>query len=242
MKQAKDYIIFALDVPDADAAQEYVECLSGTVGMFKIGLELFINAGPDIVPLVHTKGNAGIFLDLKLHDIPATVQRAVDRVADLGVRFTTVHCGESSAMLAAAVSGSRGRVGILGVTVLTSVSGTDIRDAGFADHWSEDPGRLVMKRARDAKDAGCAGVVCSGLEVENLKRSLGENLITVVPGIRPDWEGVENADQHRVMTPADAIEKGADYLVIGRPIRDAADPRVAACRIAEEIGGAALTR
>jgi len=119
--------------------------------------------------------------------------------------------------------------------VLTSVSAGDIRDAGFKDHWSQDISRLVMMRAQNAKDAGCAGIVCSGLEVESLKRSFGAGFTAVVPGIRPDWEGIEDADQRRVMTPAEAVGKGADYLVIGRPIRDAADPRAAAIRIADEI-------
>lgn len=235
MKKAKDCIIFALDVPDSKAAREYVECLSGTVGLFKVGLELFINAGPDIISFIQSTANAGIFLDLKLHDIPETVKRAVDRIADLGVQFTTVHCGENPGMLEAAVAGSRSKVGILGVTVLTSVSGEDIRNAGYKDKWSRDLSALVMKRAQSAKDAGCTGIICSGLEVGKLKQSLGSDFVTVTPGIRPDWEGAENADQQRVMTPAMAIEEGADYLVIGRPIRDAADPRAAAVRIAEEI-------
>jgi orotidine-5'-phosphate decarboxylase len=235
MKQAKDYIIFALDVPEPKAAREYIECLSGTVGLFKVGLELFINAGPDIISFIQSTGNAGVFLDLKLHDIPVTVKRAVDRIADLGVQFATVHCGENPAMLAEAVAGSRGRVGLLGVTVLTSVSAEDIRRAGYKDKWSGDLSGLVMKRAQGAKDAGCTGIICSGLEVERLKAALGPDFIAVTPGIRPAWEEVENADQQRVMTPALAVDKGADYLVIGRPIRDADDPRAAAIRIAEEI-------
>lgn len=235
MKPAKDYIIFALDVRDPRTAQEYVERLSGTVGLFKVGLELFINAGPGIISFIQSTGETGIFLDLKLHDIPETVKRAVDRIADLGVQFATVHCGESKAMLEAAVAGSRGEVGILGVTVLTSVSGDDIRSSGYRDEWSDDLPGLVTKRAQCAKDAGCAGIICSGFEVERVKISFGSDFVAVTPGIRPGWEGVENADQQRVMTPAIAVEKGADYLVIGRPIRDAADPRAAAVRIAEEI-------
>ncbi len=237
MKQAKEYVIFALDVPDAKTAREYAASLSGVVGLFKIGLELFINAGPEIIRDVMGIGKAGIFLDLKLHDIPSTVGRAADRIADLGVQLTTVHCGESPDMLRAAVAGSRGKVGILGVTVLTSVSEDDVRDAGYEKRWVEDMPGLVMKRALMARDAGCAGIVCSGHEAEAVKRSAGSDFITVTPGIRPDWEGVHHADQQRVMTPGQAVANGADYLVIGRPIRDADDPRAAALRIAEEIDG-----
>jgi len=235
VKQAKEYIIFPLDVPDPKAAREYVECLSGTVGLFKVGLELFINAGPGIIDDIRSIGNAGIFLDLKLHDIPTTVRRAVDRIADLGVQLTTVHCGESKEMLKAAVAGSRNAVGILGVTVLTSVSGDDIRDAGFREEWSENMTGLVLKRARRAREAGCMGIVCSGHEIEAVKQSLGSGFVTVVPGIRPGWDEVEDGDQARVMTPGQAVVRGADYLVIGRPIRDAEDPRSAALRIAGEI-------
>jgi orotidine-5'-phosphate decarboxylase len=235
MKRPKDYIIFSLDVPTLKEAERYVKLLSKHVGMFKVGLELFIRSGPEIIKFVKSSGTAGVFLDLKLHDIPATVARAVDIIADLGVTFATVHCGETKRMLASAVESSKGRVGILGVTVLTSISGADMDDAGFRAEFSADLSRLVMKRAAMAKVAGCAGVVCSGLEVKMIKQASGKDFITVTPGIRPTWGDRQQDDQQRVSTPAQAVVNGSDYLVIGRPIRDAKDPKEAALRIAKEI-------
>ena len=234
MKQAKDYIIFPLDVPSEKEARDYIRLLAEDVGMFKVGLELFIQAGPDIVRHIREAGPAKIFLDLKLHDIPATVGRAMNRVAELGVTFATVHCGESPGMLEAAVEGGRSKVGVLGVTVLTSVSAGDIAAAGFRDELASDMPELVMKRAAMAKAAGCAGVVCSGLEAPRVKAGFGKEFAAVTPGIRPAWE-VTADDQKRVTTPARAIQNGSDYLVIGRPIRDAQDPRAAARRVASEI-------
>jgi len=235
MKHAKDTIIFPLDVPSLASARRYVELLADSVGMFKVGLELFIQSGPEIINFIKTSSPAGIFLDLKLHDIPATVGRAMARVADLGVDVATVHCGETPQMLEAAVAGSSGKVGVLGVTVLTSVSSADIDAAGFAKEFSADMFKLVLKRAAMAKAAGCAGVVCSGQEVKMIKESLGKDFIAITPGIRPAWDAVAQDDQQRITTPAQAIQNGSDYLVIGRPIRDAADPKEAALRIAEEI-------
>lgn len=235
MKPAKDYIIFPLDVHSLKEAKEYILSLSGHVGMFKVGLELFIRSGPEIVRFIKASGSVGVFLDLKLHDIPATVLRAMESIADLGVTFTTVHCGESARMLEAAVAGSGGRVGVLGVTVLTSVSDDDICAAGFRPEFFSDMSRLVVKKAVMAKEAGCAGVVCSGLEVEMIKKNLGKDFVAVAAGIRPRWDDIKKDDQKRLTTPARAIENGADYLVIGRPIRDAKDPVKAAIRITREI-------
>lgn len=231
----KDRIIFPLDLPTEKAALDYATLLSGKVGMFKIGLELFLECGPSIVEKVRRAGAADIFLDLKLHDIPVTVERAVARVADLGVRFLTVHCGESEAMLKGAVAGSGGKVGILGVTVLTSVGSDDIRKSGFLPQYAEDMKQLVIKRAVMAHTCGCEGVVCSGHEASVIRGVTGEGFHAVTPGIRPAWEGRVADDQKRVMTPAEAMANGSDYLVIGRPIRDAADPVAAAERVAEEI-------
>ncbi len=233
MRSAKDYIIFPLDVSSLNEAKQYVQLLSGHVGMFKVGLELFIRTGPEIITFIKDNG-ADIFLDLKLHDIPATVLRAMRGIADLNVKFATVHCGESETMLRSAVEGSGGRVGVLGVTVLTSVSGDDIKHSGFNEVYVSDMSRLVMKRARMAKDAGVAGIVCSGLEVKMIKENFGSEFITVTPGIRPA-EGMGKDDQQRVVTPGQAVKNGADYLVIGRPIRDAKDPKAAARKISEEI-------
>jgi orotidine-5'-phosphate decarboxylase len=235
MKRAKDYIIFPLDVPTEKAAKEYVELLSESVGMFKVGLELFIRSGPGLVEFIKTSGNSDVFLDLKLHDIPETVFRAMERIADLGVAFTTVHCGETPRMLEAAVSGAKGRVGVLGVTVLTSISREDIKAAGFRKPFYEDLTRLVIERADMAKAAGCVGIVCSGDEVKKIKKTLGRDFIAVTPGIRPNWDDMKTHDQKRVVTPAIAVKNGSDYLVIGRPIRDANNPKEAALRIAEEI-------
>ena len=235
MKQAKDYIIFPLDVPSLESAKQYVEMLSESVGMFKVGLELFIRSGPEIINFIKTSGAAGVFLDLKLHDIPATISRAMESVAGLGVDFATVHCGESQRMLEAAVAGSGGKVGVLGVTVLTSVASKDIAAAGFVEEFSADISKLVLKRAAMAKAAGCKGVVCSGLEVKMIKQAFGKDFVAVTPGIRPDWEGMSKDDQQRITTPAQAVKNGSDYLVIGRPIRDSKTPLGTAHRIAKEI-------
>jgi len=235
MKQAKDYIIFPLDVPTETAAKKYVELLSGSVGMFKVGLELFIRSGPGLVDFIKSSGDADVFLDLKLHDIPETVFRAMERIADLNVAFTTVHCGETIRMLEAAVRGAKDRVGVLGVTLLTSVTREDIKDAGFKNLFYEDLMKLVVDRAAKAKAAGCVGIVCSGREVKMIKKTLGRDFIAVTPGIRPDWDETKTNDQKRITTPATAVVNGSDYLVIGRPIRDAKHPKEAALRIAEEI-------
>ena len=231
----KDRIIFPLDLPTEKAALDYATLLSGKVGMFKIGLELFLECGPSIVEKIRQAGAADIFLDLKLHDIPVTVERAVARVADLGVRFLTVHWGESEAMLRGAGAGSGCQVGILGVTVLTSVGADDIRKSGFLPQYAEDMKSLVAKRAMMAHACGCEGVVCSGHEASVIRGVTGEGFFTVTPGIRPVWEGQATDDQKRVMTPAEAMASGSDYLVIGRPIRDAKDPVAAAKQVAREI-------
>lgn len=235
MRSAKDFLIFPLDVPSASEALRYVQILGGAVGMFKVGLELFIRCGPRLVSDILAAGSAGVFLDLKLHDIPATVARAMAGIAGLGVRLASVHCGEDPRMLRAAVAASRGQVGVLGITLLTSVGAADIAAAGFRDELAGDLSRLVLKRAEMAKAAGCAGIVCSGLEVKPIKRLLGREFLAVTPGIRPLWAAGEEDDQKRVVTPAQAVVDGADYLVVGRPIRDAGDPLAAARKITEEV-------
>jgi len=237
MKAPRKYIIFPLDVPTVKEAGHYIELLSESVGMFKVGLELFIQAGPEIIRMIQSSGNAEIFLDLKLHDIPMTVERAMGRVADLGVKFATVHCGESSRMLESAVAGGGSAVGVLGVTVLTSISAEEIAAAGFNEAYSSDISALVKKRAQMARAAGCAGVVCSGHEVQMIKEMFGNDFCAVTPGIRPAWQAGDD-DQRRIVTPADAVKNGSDYLVIGRPIRDAKDPAKAAGRVADEIESA----
>ena len=156
-------------------------------------------------------------------------------IADLDVTFASVHCGEARGMLEAAVSGGDGKVGVLGITVLTSIKNKDIADAGFREEYSSDMSRLVMKRALMAKATGCIGVVCSGLEVNMIKNNVGKDFIAVTPGIRPQWDRVGKDDQQRVTSPAEAVRNGSDYLVIGRPIRDAKNPKEAALKIAAEI-------
>jgi orotidine-5'-phosphate decarboxylase len=235
MKQGKECLIFPLDVDSDQAARQLVRSLHAHIGMFKIGLELFVRTGPSLLQWIGEHTGRGVFLDLKLHDIPVTVERAMRGIADLPVALATVHCGENRAMLEAAVKGSGGKVGVLGVTVLTSVAASDLRDAGYAEAMTADVSRLVLHRAAMAKDAGCAGIVCSGREVSLIKARLGKACLAVTPGIRPDWGDQAEDDQKRVVTPAMAILNGADYLVVGRPIRDAADPAAAADRIADEI-------
>jgi orotidine-5'-phosphate decarboxylase len=239
MKQGKDFIVFPLDVPGAEEARRLVGLLHEHVGMFKVGLELFIRTGPALLEWIGAHAAAGIFLDLKLHDIPATVRRAMQAVADLEVALTTVHCGENPAMLRAAVEGCQDKVGVLGVTVLTSVTAADLRTAGYAPEMTADVRRLVLHRAAMAHGTGCRGVVCSGQEVAAVKARFGKDFLAVTPGIRPDW-GAGKDDQRRIVTPAMAVAQGADYLVIGRPIRDATDPVDAARRIAGEIEDALM--
>ncbi|MDX2513493.1 MAG: orotidine-5'-phosphate decarboxylase [Desulfobacterales bacterium] len=236
MKVAKDYLVFPLDVPTIDDASRYVELLRDSVGIFKVGLELFIKAGPGIVHEIRKiSANARIFLDLKLHDIPETVYRAMQGIASLGITYATVHCGESKKMLEAAVKGADGKVHLLGVTVLTSVAKDDIRSAGYADTFADDVSRLVLKRAAMAKNAGFTGVICSGHEARQIKDTCGETFLAVTPGIRPTWDILKSDDQARIMTPARAIRNGSDHLVIGRPIRDAVNPAHAARQVLEEI-------
>jgi len=235
MRQAKDFIVFPLDVSSEKEAAKYAALLSGEVGMLKVGLELFIQAGPGIVDAIKSIGGARIFLDLKLHDIPETVFRAMRRASELGVDFVTIHCGESREMIEAAVKGAGENVGVLGVTALTSVSNDDLRKAGFKEELYSDMSKLVFERAMMFHSAGCAGVVCSGRESKKIKDQFGESFQIVTPGIRPNWEGVKKGDQKRVTTPWEAVKNGSDYLVIGRPIRDANDPVEAARRVAEEI-------
>ena len=239
MKKAKDYLIFPLDVPTLHEAMHYVEILSACVGLFKVGLELFTREGPEIVRQIkNATTETGIFLDLKLHDIPETVRRTMAIIANLGVTFTTVHCGDSNAMLKAASEGAGGKIGILGVTVLTSISTADLQTAGYAKTFTNDVTQLVLKRAGMAKDAGFSGIICSGIEAGIIKEHVAKDFLAVTPGIRPAWDLADAHDQKRVLTPAKAIQNGSDYLVIGRPIRDAKDPAAAATKVIEEIESA----
>ena len=237
MKKGCDYIVFPLDVATAREAEKYVDLLKGRVGMFKVGLELFIREGAGVIKMIRKLSSAGIFLDLKLHDISATVEKAMEGVAALGVDLVTVHCSGSKKMLEAAVRGGRGKTRVLGVTLLTDHDAWDVAAAGFKDEFSADPGKLVLKRAGFARDTGCAGIVCSGREAAMIRSAFGPSFFIVTPGIRPGWSVPAGDDQERVTTPAQAVQSGSDLLVVGRPIRTAADPGGAADRIAREIDG-----
>lgn len=230
----KDRIIFALDFPSLKEAEGQIKLLKDHVGMFKIGLQLFVSEGPRVIDAVLSESSqAKVFLDMKFHDIPETVQGAI-KSADLhGVEFITVHCDEGKGLLKTAVE-SAGNTKVLGVTVLTSLSSEDLTGIGITPEL-RDPARLVLHRARIAKAAGCYGVVCSGEEVRAVKEEFGDNLIAVTPGIRLAGEAIKDDDQKRIVTPYKAIYDGADYMVIGRPIRTSRDPIKTVDAITREI-------
>jgi orotidine-5'-phosphate decarboxylase len=229
----KDRLIFALDYSSLEEAKKAVAVLKDHVGLFKVGLELFVNAGPDVFAAIAKSSGCGIFLDLKFHDIPETVQAAVKAAAAYPIQFVTVHASGGKELLRTVVGNRRMSTKVLAVTVLTSLRQADLRDIGIDKKL--DLLNLVLLRARLAMDAGCAGVVCSGSEVRPIKERIGQELIAVVPGIRPTWAAVSGDDQKRITTPSQAVLDGADYIVVGRPIRKAKDPAQAADRIVEEI-------
>jgi len=238
MKEPKNYIIFPLDVASYEEAIQYVKTLKGHVGLFKVGLELFISQGPAILKAVSEEGAPGIFLDLKLHDIPATVSRAFQAATRYRPMFITVHCDEGEGILKAAAQDNPAGTKILAITVLTSLSSNNLTQLGYDPRFEDNIIDLVLLRARIARDAGCHGVVCSGHEVAAIKQEFGNDLLIVAPGIRPSWGEVSQDDQARIVTPQRAVRDGADYIVVGRPIRDASDPVAAAQRIAEDIASA----
>jgi len=226
-------LIFALDVPGKKEAKHYAKVLEGVVGCFKIGLELFISEGPDIVKMIQDQSAANIFLDLKLHDIPATVRGALRSAKKLGVRYITIHSTEGEEILETAQEVKGSGLEVLAVTVLTSTSASSLASLGIREDINA--AALVLDRAIRAQNSGCAGVVCSGEEAKLVKSKCGGDFKIVVPGIRPEWAHVLGDDQNRIATPSQAIEDGADMIVVGRPIRDANDPREAAQKIIEEI-------
>ncbi len=234
-KNPKDYIVFPLDVPGSKEALEFVHMLKDHVGVFKVGLELFISEGPPIIRAIRKMGVSGIFLDLKLHDIPATVKRAFLAASSHGVQFITVHCDVGENILKSVAENNPGNTKILAVTVLTSLGPENLAQLGYSRQYADDVSSLVLLRAKMAKEAGCHGVICSGKEVRKVKETLGSDFIVMTPGIRPLWSLVEGDDQKRVITPGQAVSSGADYVVVGRPIRDAPDPVEAASKIAQEI-------
>ena len=229
---ARSRLIVALDVPDRASALALAGQLAGHVGMLKIGLELFVAEGPAIVrELRERHPELEVFLDLKLHDIPNTMAGAIRSARSLGARFITVHAGSGVAHLARCVDEAGEGAGVLAVTVLTSQDEQACREAGH----TRSPSELVVMRAEAAVAAGCAGLVCSGQELEAVAK-VAPKLLKIVPGIRP--AGAEIGDQKRVTTPAKAIAVGATHLVVGRPIRNAEDPPGAADAIVAEIAAA----
>ena len=214
-------LIFAMDVPDCDTARQLADQLGDAVRFYKLGLELMMTGGYfELLDWMLARGKK-VFADLKFFDIPATVGAAVRQLKDRGASFVTVHGNRS--IMEAAAENKGDDLKVLGVTVLTSLDRGDLDDLGFAC----DVDALVLSRARQALAAGCDGVISSGLEVPKLREFVDDRLLVVTPGIRP----VDNkpvGDQKRVVTVDKAFQNGADYIVVGRPIRDAADPRAAA--------------
>ena len=224
-------LIVALDLPSTDDARRLVAQLDNSVNFYKVGLELFMTGG--YFEFVDELAAAGkqVFVDLKFFDVPATVGRAVERLQHRNISFVTVH-GNDGIMQAAAAS--KGDLKILAVTVLTSLDRGDLDDLGFQCDVEE----LVLSRARRAIHCGCDGVVASGHEAARLRDELGDRLMIVIPGIRP----VENTDdQKRTVTVQDAFSHGADYIVVGRAIRDADNPRKVAETIQREIASALMS-
>jgi orotidine-5'-phosphate decarboxylase len=225
--QASSRIALALDVPELEAAKRLIEQTREHVGVFKVGLELYTAAGPSAVDAVHD-ADADCFLDLKLHDIPATMGRSVARASAMGVAYLTVHAAAGKASLREAAERA-GSVRLLAVTVLTSLDAQSLREIGLEG----GPRGAAERLAQLAWSAGVRGFVASAHECAALKARLGNGALLVTPGIRP--AGRDAGDQKRTMTPARAIEAGSDLLVVGRPIRDAADPAKAAEAIVREV-------
>jgi orotidine-5'-phosphate decarboxylase len=222
----QERLIAALDVPTAGEARALAERLGDAVRFYKIGLELFTAGGYfELLEWLRARGGR-VFADLKLFDIPETVRRAVANLRSSGATFLTVHA-ERSIMEAAAQE--KGNLKILAVTVLTSFDQRSIAEMGYAGSVED----LVLQRARVALESGCDGVIASGLEAPRIKAAFGDRLLVVTPGVRPAGSGAQ--DQKRVVDVAQAFANGADYIVVGRPIRDAADPRAAAAAIQATI-------
>lgn len=224
---ARERLIVALDLPTVKAAENMVTRLGDAVCFYKIGYQLAFAGGLPFAAGLIAAGKQ-VFLDLKLHDIGNTVQKGVESVAEMGATFLTVHAYPQT--MKAAVEGKQGSpLRILAVTVLTSYDDSDLAAAGF----DMTVGELVAARAAQARDIGVDGLVCSPEEAANLRAVIAPNMVLVTPGIRP--AGSATGDQKRIMTPAKAIKAGADYLVVGRPVVEASDPKMAAEQIVSEI-------
>ena len=224
----KDRLIFALDVPEVSRAKELVLELGDSVSFYKIGMELMMTG--DYFSLLDwlVENDKKVFVDLKLFDVPTTVSNAVKRLSQRGAYFTTIHGNQS--MMEAAAAAEKGNLKVLAVTALTSLDQGDLDDMGFKCDVEE----LVISRAKRALSSGCDGIVASGLELEHIRSEVDQKLLIVTPGIRP----VENRptdDQKRVVSVEQAFERGADYIVVGRPIQNADSPREAAEKIQASI-------
>jgi orotidine-5'-phosphate decarboxylase len=227
----RDRLIVALDAPEVSEAERLVATIGDAARFYKIGMELAFGGGLALAPKL-AQGGKRVFVDLKLHDIPNTVERATAQIARLGATFLTVHAYPQT--MRAAVAGAKGSgLKLLAVSVLTSSDDADLAEAGYALGVSA----LVERRARQAVAAGIDGLVCSPAEAAKIHAAVGDSLLLVTPGVRP--AGAASGDQKRVATPAAAIADGADYLVVGRPITQDPDPRAAANRIVAEIAAGA---
>lgn len=235
MNHARDRLIVALDVPSAEEARALIDRLGGSVGVYKIGLELLFSGGLALAAELAASGSRA-FIDAKLLDIEATVERATAAVARTGAGFLTVHSMDRKTLDAAVRGRGESGLKLLGVTVLTNLTPADLVQQGI-DH---PPAELVVHRALMAREAGFDGVVASGREARAIRDAAGSGFVIVTPGIRP--EGSARDDQARIVTPAMAIAAGADYLVVGRPITAAADPCAAACAISEEMARALMAQ
>ena len=223
-------VIVPLDVASSGEALNVVDRLGDRGDFYKVGFELYTRAGPDVVRELIDRGKR-VFLDIKLHDIPNTVARAVRAASDLGVDLLTVHASGGPAMMEAAARAKAGDLRLLAVTVLTSMSPDEMSTVWDREIRSvrEEVGRLAIM----AREANMDGIVASALEASWIRAQLGGDFLIVTPGIRP--EGADRGDQNRVATPAEAVRAGADYLVIGRPITQADDPSVALAAILDEV-------
>ena len=228
MTKAGDKIIVALDIATKAQALVLVEQLHDKISFFKIGLQLYTAQGPEIVRAVLATG-VKIFLDLKLHDIPNTVARAVESASSLGLQMLTIHLSGGSEMIRAATGVRTNNMSILGVTVLTNANDQTLRETGISDTLDKQ----VVRLAKLGIENGIDGMVASPHEIKSLRAEFGDKIKIVVPGIRPSWS--EPGDQKRFMTPREAIKAGADYLVIGRPITAHKNPREAVERILREF-------
>ena len=228
MTKAAEKIIVALDVPTKERALELVEQLRGEISFFKIGLQLYTAEGPEIVRAVLATGTK-VWLDLKLYDIPNTVARAVESANTLGVQMLTIHLSGGSEMIRAATGARNSDMLLLGVTVLTSSTEQTLREIGITDTVEAH----VIRLARLGAAAGVDGLVASPHEIKTLRREFADRIKIAVQGIRPTW--ADPGDQKRFMTPREAIEAGADYIGIGRPVTAHAQPREAVRKILEEL-------